>query len=165
MASESIYRSAPTPPEIHPAQTVEDPELRVLLDYWNRLRGERAMPARAEIRPKDIRHALRHIHIYEPAGMGDFRARLVGTGVYPGLDQDQTGRLVSEHPDPGVRLRFAVLLAHVVATAAPARSLSLRVTGAARGNQRTEGLWLPLGAGRTVEQILVQSNFRVAAPY
>jgi hypothetical protein len=157
----AVYRSAPTPPEIHPADSVEDPDLRHLLDYWNRLRGVRAMPARAEIEPKELRRSLRYVHMYDVVEGGeDFRARLVGTAVYPGLDDDQTGRLVSEHPDPGIRLRFSVLLRHVLAHRAPARSVSLRQTGSAITDRRTEGLWLPLGQGAAVEQILVQSSLR-----
>ena len=155
------YRSTPTPPEIHPADSVEDPDLRHLLDYWNRLRGARAMPARAELAPKALRRSLRYVHMYDVVEGGqEFRARLVGTAVYPGLDNDQTGKLISEHPDPGVRLRFAVLLRHVVTHRAPARSVSLRQTDRAATDRRTEGLWLPLGESDSVEQILVQSSLR-----
>jgi len=155
------YRSTPTPPEIHPADSVEDPDLRHLLDYWNRLRGERAMPARAEIEPKALRRSLRYVHMYDVVEGGqEFRARLVGTAVYPGLDNDQTGKLISEHPDPGVRLRFSVLLRHVVTHRTPARSVSLRQTDRAATDRRTEGLWLPLGESDSVEQILVQSSLR-----
>jgi hypothetical protein len=158
------YRSAPTPPEIHPADSVEDPDLRHLLDYWNRLRGARAMPARAELDPREIRRSLRYVHIYDVVeGGDDFRARLVGTSVFPGLDEDQTGKLVSEHPDPGIRLRFAMLLRHVLAHGAPARSVSLRQTGSAITDRRTEGLWLPLGEGESVQHILVQSSLRPVA--
>jgi len=143
---------------------VEDPELRHLLDYWNRLRGDRAMPTRTEIDPKEIRRSLRFVHMYDVVEGGeDFRTRLVGSSVFPGLATDQTGRLVSEHPDPGVRLRFAVLLRHVLAHRAPARSVSLRQTGSAVTDRRTEGLWLPLGHDDTVEQILVQSSLRPVA--
>jgi hypothetical protein len=161
MERASAYRSSPTPPEIHSADSVEDPDLRHLLDYWNRLRGTRAMPARSELDPKQIRRSLRYVHIYDIVEGGeDFRARLVGTSVFPGLDEDQTGKLVSEHPDPGIRLRFSMLLRHVLAHGAPARSVSLRQTGSTVTDWRTEGLWLPLGEHATVEQILVQSSLR-----
>jgi hypothetical protein len=53
-----------------------------------------------------------------------------------------------------------VLLRHVLAHRAPARSVSLRQTGSAMTDRRTEGLWLPLGDGEAVEQILVQSSLR-----
>lgn len=159
------YWSAPTPPELCPAATVEDPELQATLDYWLRLKGGRRMPSRTEITPKEIKRALRTIHIYDVvAGGADFRARLVGTGVFPGLDDDQTGKLLSDHPDPGVRLRFSVAMKHVVKTAEPVRSLSLRKTGDLLRDAHTEGLWLPFGEGDHVEHVLAQSSLKTIMP-
>ena len=159
------FRSDPTPPEIHPAESVRDESLRATLDYWLQLKGGRAMPARSEIVARDIKQGLRCIHIYEVVADGvDFRARLVGSGVYPGLDQDQTGKLVSEHPDPGVRLRFGMILRQVARTGQPLRSLSVRHTGSLLHDSRAEGLWLPLGDGARVEQILAQSSLTTIPP-
>lgn len=150
---------------MRPAATVEDPDLRATLDYWLRLRGSRKMPSRTEIVPKDIKHALRTIHIYDIVeGGADFRVRLVGTGVFPGLDADQTGRLLSEHPDPGICLRFAVVLKHVAKTGEPVRSLSLRKTGNLLSDAHTEGLWLPLGEADRAEQVLAQSSLKLLTP-
>lgn len=159
------YESAPLPAEIHPVESVEDANLRFMLDYWRKLKGERRMPVRTEILPKDIKHCLRYIHIYEVVdGGADFRARLVGTSVFPGLDDDQTGKLVSQHPDPGVRLRFAALLRRVQTTGEPARSISRRITGSLLNDLYTEGLWLPLGADGHVEHVLAQSCLRQITP-
>ncbi|HEY0105554.1 MAG TPA: PAS domain-containing protein [Rhizomicrobium sp.] len=159
------YHSQPVPADILPADTVEDSNLRVTLNYWTQLKGGRRMPARSEIVPKDIRHCLRYIHIYDVVDRGaDFRARLVGTSVFPGLDVDQTGKLVSQHPDPGVQFRFATLLRHVLASGMPARSLSHRITGSLLHDLYTEGLWLPLGEGDNVQHILAQSSLRSAVP-
>jgi len=159
------YNSAPLPAEIHPAESVEDSNLRFTFDHWRKLKGERRMPARAEILPKDIKHCLRYIHIYDVVdGGADFRARLVGTSVFPGLELDQTGKLVSQNPDPGIRLRFAALLRHVFSTAEPARSLSRRVTGSMLHDLYTEGLWLPLGEGGSVQHVLAQSCLRQVKP-
>jgi hypothetical protein len=159
------YWSEPTPPEIHSADTVESADLRFMLDYWRELKGERRWPSRAELSPQRMKRCLRVIHIYDILeGCVDFRARLVGTGVYPRLEQDQTGRLISEHPDPGVRLRFGLLLRQVCATGQPARSVSLRVTGARLHDARTEGLWLPLGTGDRIENILGVSSVTFVPP-
>ena len=159
------YWSASTPPEIHPADTVESADLRFMLDYWRELKGERRWPSRAELSPQRMKSCLRAVHIYDIIQGGiDFRARLVGTGVYPGLEQDQTGRLISEHPDPGIRLRFGLLLRQVCATGEPARSVSLRYTGAALHDARTEGLWLPLGSAERMEQILAVSSLAFVPP-
>lgn len=160
-----LFRSEPTPPEIHTAESVIDAGLRATYEHWLRLKGARAMPTRAEVVPRDLKHSLRCVHIYDVVNHGeDFRARLVGTGVYPGLDDDQTGKLVSEHPDPGVRLRFGLVMQRVVATGLPLRSLSMRRTGSLLHDARTEGLWLPLGEAGQVEQILAQSNFANLPP-
>jgi hypothetical protein len=159
------YWSAPTPPELCPAETVKDPDLQATLDYWLKLKGARRMPARTEISPRDIKRSLRTVHIYDiVAGGADFRARLVGTGVFPGLDDDQTGKLLSDHPDPGIRLRFMVALKHVASTGEPVRSLSLRKTGDLLTDAHTEGLWLPLGEADHVEQVLAQSSLRTILP-
>jgi hypothetical protein len=136
------FRSDPTPPEIHPAESVRDESLRATLDYWLQLKGGRAMPARSEIVARDIKQGLRCIHIY----------------------QDQTGKLVSEHPDPGVRLRFGMILRQVARTGQPLRSLSVRHTGSLLHDSRAEGLWLPLGDGARVEQILAQSSLTTIPP-
>jgi len=156
-----LFRSEPTPPDIRSADTVESADLRYVLEHWRTLKGVRAMPQRGEITPRDLKRCLPTVHIYDVIGGGaDFRARLVGTGVYPGLDEDQTGKLISEHPDPGVRLRFMLVLRHVVETAEPARSVSFRRTGSLLHDMRTEGLWLPLGEGSGVENVLAISALR-----
>ncbi len=159
------YRSAETPAEILPADTVVNAALRTTYAHWQRLKGARAMPARNEIVPKDLKHALRALHLYDVLdGGADFRMRLVGTGVFPGLDADQTGKLISEHPDPGIRLRFVAALRHVVETGQPARSLSLRKTGDLLRDAYAEGLWLPFGDGHRVEHVLAQSALTTLEP-
>lgn len=158
------YWSAPTPAELRPIETLDHPDLKATFDYWRRVKGERAMPAREEILPKELRQALRTIHLYDVLDDGDYRLRLVGSGVFPGLSEDQTGKRLSEHPDPGIRLRFAAALNHVVATGAPVRSVSLRKTGDLLHDAHTEGLWLPLGAGDRVEHVLAQSALAILEP-
>lgn len=159
------YWSAPTLPEILPAETAEHPDLRKTLQVWAEVRGARAMPAREEITPKHLRHALSRIHLYDVLdGGADFRFRLVGSGVFPGLAGDQTGRLLSEHPDPGIRLRFAAALKHVVETGRPACSRSRRQTGDLLSDARTEGLWLPLAAEGGLAHVLAHSALTVLEP-
>lgn len=159
------YWSEPTPVELRPIETLEHPDLKATYEYWRRVKGERAMPARREISPKELRQALRTIHLYDVLeGGGDYRLRLIGTGVFPGLADDQTGKLLSEHPDPGIRLRFAGALNHVVANVAPVRSISLRKTGNMLHDAHTEGLWLPLGENGHVDHVLAQSALAVLEP-
>ncbi|HEY4116111.1 MAG TPA: PAS domain-containing protein [Rhizomicrobium sp.] len=159
------YWSEPLPPEFLPADSVEDENLRFLLAHWRGLRGARPWPARADISPKALKQCLRVIHLYDVVdGGAEFRARLVGTAVYPGLIEDQTGKFVSEHPDPGVRLRFSAAMKQVLAAGEPVRTVSRRLTGTRLHDARTEGLWLPLGAPDGIEQILAGSSLHFVPP-
>lgn len=159
------YWSEAVPPEFHPADSVVDENLRFMLGHWHALRGVTGWPRRADISPRDIKQCLRVIHLYDIVDAGtDFRARLVGTAVYPGLVEDQTGKLISEHPDPGVRLRFSAAMKQVLSTGEPVRTVSRRLTGTRLHDARTEGLWLPLGAPDLIEQILAISSLHFVPP-
>lgn len=52
---------------------------RILLDYWNALRGERPAPERREIEPTKIRMALSNTFILETTDTKDFTFRLAGS--------------------------------------------------------------------------------------
>jgi hypothetical protein len=54
---------------------------RALFDYWNRKRGRRAAPDRAEIDPADIRHVLGDTFMLAADFIDDIRFRLAGTRV------------------------------------------------------------------------------------
>ena len=73
-------------------QEVLEPELNDLLNYWGRLRGNKQMPARADVDPLHIPRLLPHLALIETAeSLGDFRYRLYGTEVCRGFDHDRTG--------------------------------------------------------------------------
>jgi PAS domain len=56
--------------------------IAVALAYWNRKRGTRAMPARADIDPVEIRHILPNIILVDVlCDPLDFRCRLVGSEI------------------------------------------------------------------------------------
>jgi hypothetical protein len=90
----------------------ETPSMRsqrchMLVKYWNRLRGDRAMPRPDEIDPTDIKSVLPHIMMvgisYDP-----FRAlyRLVGTEIVRFAKHDFTGCYLDslvfpDHPKDG----------------------------------------------------------------
>src|SRR5262245_25909006 len=69
------------------------PRCTVLLRYWNRVRGDRVFPARADIDPAAIKEILPHILMltveYEPFRV---RYRLVGTEIVRLAKFDFTGR-------------------------------------------------------------------------
>lgn len=74
-----------------------DPVLRFYFDYWQRVRGARAMPARADIRPAEIKSHIGSIVIAEALGdFDDFRFKLIGTDVSRYFLADGAGRTVRE---------------------------------------------------------------------
>lgn len=86
----------------------EEPVLRACLDYWNKIRGDRSMPSRADLDPVDIPTLLPYVYILDVLdGASDFRYRLIGSDVNANTRQDYTGRLLSEILQEGTQ-RFLV---------------------------------------------------------
>lgn len=131
------------PPEILPANTTENPDIQTLLQYWQQLRAGNGLPSK----PSDLKNIgplLKYVHFSDVLDHGEaFRFRVLGDAVFQGLQEKQAGRLVSEHPDMGVRLRFPILMREVVQTQKPVRGLATRVTDV--GHFRAEFIWLPFG--------------------
>jgi hypothetical protein len=76
--------------------TLANPALAFLLDYWRAKCGPRAMPARRDIRPADLKKYLDSIVMIDVLGDGDFRYRLVGTTITRYFLTDPTGKRVAE---------------------------------------------------------------------
>jgi hypothetical protein len=62
---------------------VEPAELQQLLDYWHRMRGDRAMPLRSDLAPHEIPALLPYLMLLdvEPSPLR-FRYRLAGSNTY-----------------------------------------------------------------------------------
>ena len=70
-----------------------DADLRALYEYWNTVRGERAMPRRADIDPSEIPKLLPYIIMYNAVpGGGGYTIRLVGEEVVRLNGSNGTGR-------------------------------------------------------------------------
>jgi hypothetical protein len=82
------------------ALTGAPPDLLEIYAYWQRKRGARAMPARADIDPAEIRRLLPGMLLVDvratPDGTLDFAYRLVGTREVDMRGHDPTGRRVAE---------------------------------------------------------------------
>ncbi|MBI3676728.1 MAG: PAS domain-containing protein [Proteobacteria bacterium] len=66
-------------------------------DYWRGKRGARAMPARRDIAPAQLKQQLPHILLIDVIEGGtDFRYRLIGTYLRQFFPADPVGRLMSE---------------------------------------------------------------------
>jgi len=103
--------------------------LAFVRDYWQAKRGSRAMPARNDISPAQLKTQLPHILIVDVIDSGaDFRYRLVGTQLRGFFQSEPSGKLMSEIIAAfGDRTSAATLGAYrsVVERRAP-----LRLTGA-----------------------------------
>lgn len=74
-----------------------DDGARSLFDYWQSLRGPRAMPARADIDPLEIpRNILPWLYILAVSDDGNHRFRLAGTGLDTVFNAEITGKRVDE---------------------------------------------------------------------
>src|SRR5712692_9207315 len=48
-----------------PVAEIADPDFRLLLEWWHGKRGERAMPARTDLDPSELRHFLHRLQAME----------------------------------------------------------------------------------------------------
>ncbi len=79
--------------------TVTHPMLADLLAYWHQKRGGRAMPARPDIEPAELKAMLPHLFMvdveHDPLRL---RYRLVGTALVDVLGHDIKGKYLDEMP-------------------------------------------------------------------
>lgn len=73
----------------------EQPEISLVRDYWDRLRGSRVAPARSEIDPREITPALSHSCILEQIAPGHARFRLAGLHLCDLMGMEVRGMPVS----------------------------------------------------------------------
>ncbi|WP_299378367.1 PAS domain-containing protein [uncultured Kiloniella sp.] len=70
-----------------------------IYQYWNQQKGDKLMPARADLDPADLGHLLPNILIHEvQAEPLDFRYRLVGSEIVSHINQNPTGTWMSQIP-------------------------------------------------------------------
>lgn len=82
--------------EIAPTR-LDHPMLAAVHAYWSAKRGDRPMPARADMDPLELRDYLGWIAILDVLEDGsDFHYRLVGTKVVHYFGGDGTGKTISE---------------------------------------------------------------------
>jgi hypothetical protein len=145
------------------AETVQRPRLRRLLDYWHAKRGDRRLPARADLDPMDFAWLLGNISLADvvPAaqdGIRRYRFRLIGTRAVQRFGYDPTGRWLDDLPEPAYRRHLQAAYDEVVQRCVPlVERLDMLI------DDRThdyEILRLPLGAdGETVDMIMLAADF------
>lgn len=71
-----------------------------LIAYWHQKRGQRTMPERKDIIPREIITLLPYTVIYDVLDDGaDFRVRVFGTALVELVGEERTGKRVSEFGD------------------------------------------------------------------
>jgi hypothetical protein len=83
------------------ADSLDEPLLAELYQYWSNRRGQRSLPARADIDPVDIPHLLPHIALTEIVPSSDgkgprFHYRLAGTEIEARFGCALTNRFLDE---------------------------------------------------------------------
>ena len=148
-------------PEMWPVETLENDDLQALLKHWEYLKSARAggdLPLRM-VATGDVGRLLKYVHLCDVINNGhDFRWRIIGMGVFPGLESP-IGTFVSQHPDAGVRLRYPILMRETVQRKKPVRGTATRVTEC--GTYSLESIWLPFG-DTEVQQVLGMVSFQQA---
>lgn len=139
--------------------------LRAALDYWERLRGRRAMPSRAELDPAELPRPLSSVMLVdvlrEPI---DFRFRLIGGDIEAISFRNYHGIRFSDifHMRPGSQVFTDYL--HVVQTRRPLWS-DIDYVGFDPGIARIHHALLPLSDdGDRVDTVLAIIEIERARP-
>jgi hypothetical protein len=96
------------------AASMKHPSTRAIFDYWDRKRGTRPAPARAEINPSEIRTALGDTFMLAADFTDQLRFRLAGTRVCALFGREIKGEAVPEMWSETSRKSIDALLASVV---------------------------------------------------
>jgi hypothetical protein len=141
------------------ALDLQDPLLRQLHAYWLEKRGNRAMPARADIDPLDMRFILGSLTLvdvlYAPLR---FRIRLHGTDHVHRAGYDLTGKMLDELPVSEFRQFAKSSFTATVETRVPRAGIRDRVMDGRI--YRYEALLLPLSSdGGAVDMLLAGMRY------
>jgi len=133
------------------------------LAYWERLRGARAMPSRADMSPSDMLSFLPNVILVDVlAEPLDFKYRLVGTKVtLHMLHTDNTGKTMREldFKGQGPDSKIFYNCAQVVETRQPLAGQTPYV-GKNSDFKATEDIIMPLSKdGETVDMLFVTCEF------
>lgn len=143
---------------------IKNPKLRQLYQYWLSKRGERALPARADIDPVDFRFALGDVIIADVLDETPprYRIRLHGTNLSEHTNFDLTGKMLDDMPAAEFRDLARRSFNKVVREREPLHVLSDRVLDGRQ--QRYEAVLMPLSDdGARVDRLLIGMIFEARA--
>jgi len=135
---------------------IRHPKLRQLYAYWDGKRGERPMPARADLDPVDIRFVLGDVVLADVID-GEpprFRIRVHGSNLVDRVHSELTGKMLDEMPAPEFRDLVTRSFRKVVRTKEWLHVLAARLLDGRM--QRYEAIILPLSSdGERVDRLIV----------
>ncbi len=146
--------------EVHEL-SLRSPTNQMSLAYWEEIRGDRAMPARADLQPQEMVPFLRCVILLdvlrEPL---DFRYRLIGTKVTQEMiHNDHTGRKMTEIPHQSPASRIFSNCRHVVETCRPIGGQTPYVGPNADYKLTEDGIMPRSEDGETVNMLFVTADF------
>lgn len=134
-------------------KTIVSPRLGRLYAYWDAKRGERLMPARADIDPVEFPWILGNLSLIEVAEDGDFRWRLDGSNLASFFGCEMTGRTLAEYPYPDYVDKMRTTLVGAVHACGPSGFVRRFSSQTQKWNY--ESLYLPLSNdGQRVDMLM-----------
>jgi hypothetical protein len=132
-----------------------DPRIKALHDYWDGLRGDRAMPARADVDPGAIPKLLPYIFMYDVTAEGGYTIRLVGEEVVRFVGRNATGFPAGTVMPPRSAAMIIKILDMVTTERAPKFRAGKTHWHPDKAYRDYESCFLPLSAdGHTVNIVL-----------
>jgi hypothetical protein len=135
---------------------ISSPKLRQGLDYWIAKRGDRLMPARADLDPMEMIPFLPNIILLDVLRDPlDFRYRLIGTLVEEHMSAPYTGRRFSEFEGQSAGSHIWTSSERVLAERQPVRS-DVPYIGPKSDFTTIEDVMMPLSSdGESVDVIMI----------
>jgi hypothetical protein len=127
-----------------PTLSFSDPSYDQLLELWRSKAGERKMPVRSDMTPRDLKTLLRNILVLERVSLGPsrYKFRLVGTGLH-NMAGELTGKMVDEVVAPEHLPRWVDCAELILDGGQPMRFLG-RVHLEGKEYLNAENLYVPL---------------------
>ncbi len=167
MSAPEALRLAPLDLFIDPLLSFQDARLRDMLAYWERQRGAKPCPARADVSPADIVSHLPSVFLVDaepPAlSLSNFRVRLMGTALNELFARDFTGRTLEGDIAEKPAAAIAKVLGVVCQLRRPLRVYGAAVFSPSGPATEIEAVLLPLSAGAGVDMVLGELVKRASA--
>ncbi len=145
-------------------ETPRNPALKQLFAYWTAKRGVRAVPARADINPSEIKPLLPDVMIWKAeASGGPYTIRLVGERIVRFVGRNNTGASATLGMPEAAAAAMNAVLAQVVTSGRPLFRIGKAYWLAEKSYRDFEACYLPLSSdGGAVDMILGGVTFDAA---